>query len=171
MSPPQVAAPPPPPVSPVNVTPGVIEDQPAFKYIEDQPGVNDYLGPVIVAAVIVLIAIIGGMLSRYKRLRNLQKSTLSEKDRQDDEDKLQKKQETTLPTYRVSQVDNTMQKATDHLAKVRNSLGSGNPELVQGSMGSMSSNSNCDSSSNEHDMEFGNHAPLSPNDGEYEYYV
>ena len=120
---------------------------------------------------VVLIAIIGGMLSRYKRYRNLQKSTLSEKDRQDDEDKLQKKQETTLPTYGVSQVDNTMQKATDHLAKVRNSLGSGNPELVQGSMGSMSSNSNCDSSSNEHDMEFGNHAPLSPNDGEYEYYV
>ena len=153
----------------MNVTPGVIEAQTAF--IEDQPpDVKDYIGPVI-ATVIVLIAIIGGMLSRYKRYRNLQKSTLSEKDRQDDEDKLQKKQETTLPTYRVSQVDNTMQKATDHLAKVRNSLGSGNPELVQGSMGSMSSNSNCDSSSNEHDMEFGNHAPLSPNDGEYEYYV
>merc|ERR1712194_675128 len=133
-------------------TPGVIEDEPAF--IEDQPpDVKDYIGPVI-ATVIVLIAIIGGMLSRYKRYRNLQKSTLSEKDRQDDEDKLQKKQKTT-----------------DHLAKVRNSLGSGNPELVQGSMGSMSSNSNCDSSSNEHDMEFGNHAPLSPNDGEYEYYV
>ena len=156
MSPPQVAAPPPPPVSPVNVTPGVIEDQPAFKYIEDQPGVNDYLGPVIVAAVIVLIAIIGGMLSRYKRLRNLQKSTLSEKDRQDDKDKLQKKHETTLPTYG----DTTMQKATELLAKVRNSLESGNPAMVQGSMGSISSNSNCDSSSNEHDMEFGNHAPL-----------
>merc|ERR1712194_718033 len=74
-------------------TPGVIEDEPAF--IEDQPpDVKDYIGPVI-ATVIVLIAIIGGMLSRYKRYRNLQKSTLSEKDRQDDEDKLQKKQETT----------------------------------------------------------------------------
>merc|ERR1712086_117782 len=92
-----MGAPPPPPVSPVNVTPGVIEDQTAFKYIEDQPGVNDYLGPVIAAAVIVLIAIIGGMLSWYKRYRNLQKSTLSEKDLQDDKDKSQKKRETTPP--------------------------------------------------------------------------
>ena len=155
----------------MNVTTGVIEDQTAF--IEDQPpDFDDYIGPVI-PAVIVLIAIIGGMLSRCKRYRNLQKSTLREKDRQDDKDKSQKKRETTLPIDGGPHEDNTMQKATtDLLAKFRNSLGSGNPELVQGSMGSISSNSNCDSSSNEHDMEFGNHAPLPlDNDGEYEYYV
>jgi len=109
---------------------------------------------------IVLIAIIGGMLVRYKRYRNLQKSTLREKDRQDDKDKSQKKRETTPPIDGGPHEHNTMQKATDLLAKHRDSLGSGDPAFVQGSMGSISSNSNCDSSSNEHDMEFGNHAPL-----------
>ena len=165
--PPSLLSPPPPspPSPPLPSTPPSpppqeqpIEDQPEF--IEDRLGVKDYLGPVI-AVMIVLIAIIGGMLVRYKRYRNLQKSTLREKDRQDDKDKSQKKRETTPPIDGVPQEqDNTMQKATDLLAKFRDSLGSGDPAFVQGSMGSISSNSNCDSSSNEHDMEFGNHAPL-----------
>ena len=155
-SPPSPLLPSTPPSPPPQEQP--IEDQPEF--IEDRLDVKDYLGPVI-AVMIVLIAIIGGMLVRYKRYRNLQKSTLREKDRQDDKDKSQKKRETTPPIDGVPQEqDNTMQKATDLLAKFRDSLGSGDPAFVQGSMGSISSNSNCDSSSNEHDMEFDNHAPL-----------
>ena len=134
--------------------------------IEDQPGVNDYLGLVIALIGFASIAIIGGMLRcRYKH--NRQKSTVSEKDRQDDKANLQEKAETTPPI-------NILLISKDFLAEARNSFGSGNPALVreqQESMGSMSNNANRESSSNEHDMEFVNHAPLPPPLNHGEFYV